>query len=291
MRAAQKAEQAQQLAAAFDAILNLHRVEFPPAQPFAAPESEQIPVLSIQDRHKRQELKGLGLFQREARAQAKRRAEEAAAKEIREIHLRQEKERRAIQDSLDAEWAALRGNDPKTVLSALEEAFEDNEAPAVAVGVEGGEVCIVVLVPGVDVVPDRWPSRTEAGNISLRKTPKKTISTYYKQMVAGYVLVTIREAFATAPGLTSARVIAIRMSGENAYGEAQLQCLLAVRITKAALAGIRWNTADAAQVINDAASEILIKQRGQAMELMPLDITHEPHLGSVMSLLQSALMT
>ncbi len=46
------------------------------------------------------------------------------------------------------------------MLATLEEAFEDNEAPAAAVGVNDDEVALVVLVPGSEVVPEQTPSTT-----------------------------------------------------------------------------------------------------------------------------------
>ena len=42
---------------------------------------------------------------------------------------------------------------------------------------------------------------TDAGNLSLRKLTKSDKADLYKLLVAGYVLVTIREAFAVAPSL------------------------------------------------------------------------------------------
>jgi hypothetical protein len=42
------------------------------------------------------------------------------------------------------------------VIETLEEAFEDNEVPSAPVGVDGSEVGLVVLVPGLDsAVPER----------------------------------------------------------------------------------------------------------------------------------------
>ena len=46
-------------------------------------------------------------------------------------------------------------------------------------------------------------------------------------LVAGYVLVTIREALAVAPSLVATRVAVVRASQPDAYGLRRLECLLA----------------------------------------------------------------
>jgi hypothetical protein len=79
----------------------------------------------------------------------------------------------------------LTANDPDTVLSNLDAAFEDNEAPATAVGVDASALFLVVLVPGLEAIPERLPSLTEAGNLSLSKITRKVQASYYTELVAG----------------------------------------------------------------------------------------------------------
>lgn len=105
------------------------------------------------------------------------------------------------QHELDEQWARLTGSDPDTVLATLAEAFEDNEAPAAAVGIDGVELSPIVLVPGEEAVPERLPTTTQAGNLALRKLPKGERSAFYLLLMAGHVLVTLREAFAVVPGV------------------------------------------------------------------------------------------
>ena len=40
-------------------------------------------------------------------------------------------------------------------MSALTEAFDDNEAPATPLGVDGGAVSLAVLVPTDSAIPDK----------------------------------------------------------------------------------------------------------------------------------------
>lgn len=60
-------------------------------------------------------------------------------------------------------WRLLCANAPDVVIETLDEAFEDNEAPSAAVGVDGDEVALVVLVPSTAVaVPEQIATRTQA---------------------------------------------------------------------------------------------------------------------------------
>lgn len=60
LAAAQKAEEAQRLAAAFQEILNVHRTEFPPAVPPVAPPPSLPDARAVRRRHERDALAGIG---------------------------------------------------------------------------------------------------------------------------------------------------------------------------------------------------------------------------------------
>ena len=236
MTQAAKLDQANELAAAMDRILGLHRQSFEPARPPLAPAPAGIDEAGIRSRHQQEALTGLSIFKRAARKQALADAMQRSAVEITARRAAQDTERANVQIALNEAWAALTANEPDVVLSTLEEAFEDNEAPAAAVGVADGEASLVVLVPSTDALPERRPTVTDAGNLSLRKLTKSDKADLYKLLVAGYVLVTIREAFAVAPSLVATRVAVLRASEPDAYGARRLECLLAARFTRQALA-------------------------------------------------------
>lgn len=232
----------------------------------------------IRSRHQHEALTGLSIFKRAARKQALADAMQRSAVEIAARRAAEDTERANVQKAPNEAWAALTANEPDVVLSTLEEAFEDNEAPAAAVGVADGEASVVVLVPSTDALPERRPTVTDAGNLSLRKLTKSDKADLYKLLVAGYVLVTIREAFAVAPSLLATRVAVLRASVPDAYGARRLECLLAARFTRQALAGIRWDEADSAKILSDAASDLVLKQTGRTSELQPLDISEHDEL-------------
>jgi len=273
---ADKAREAQRLAAVFEEIISLHRHDFPPVQRPVAPMPELPDPGSVRERHEKEALRGVGAFSRSRRAAARRQAAQAAQAELNDRWQQAQAVQARAQQELDRQWALLAGNDPDTVLATLAEAFEDNQAPAAPVGIDGSEVSLIVLVPGEDAVPERLPGRTEAGNLTLRKLPKGERSAFYLLLVAGYVLVTLREAFAVVPGVDAAKVIAVRRRDPDIYGRTALDCMVAGRWTRAAFNGVRWADADAGNILAGTAAELVVNQkRGQ---LLPVDLSGEPQI-------------
>jgi hypothetical protein len=280
-RTAEKQEQAQALAEALSAILNVHRAEFPPARRPEAPVPPRVDAAAFRATYAKEARSSTSIFARAARKAALQEAEQRAQTDAAELADSYEQERRTWQATMDEQWAALNANDPDTVLAVLTDAFEDNEAAAAAVGVEGSEVTLVVVVPTVSSVPERRPTTTPAGNLSLKKLTKRETADMYKQLVCGHALVTVKEAFAAAPALASARVVALRPAAPDAYGRIRPEVVLAARLERAKLNGIQWAHADAVQIITDASDELILQQRGAAQELAPLDLSKEESLARV----------
>lgn len=280
---AAKAAEAEQLVAAFQAILGLHHVEPEPVEPPVAPNQTPVNEADIYRRHRKDATAGISIFKRADRARAMSIAAAAAAVEIAEENARARQERERAQAELDQRWHALGANDPDVVLATLAEAFEDNEAPAAPVGVDGDEVAIVVLVPGLDVVPERMPQTTAAGNLSMPKLPKAKRADFYKLVVCGHLLATCRETFAVAPGAASVRAAVIRLSERDAYGRRRPECLLAGRFARGAFDGVQWATTDAARIVADTSTDLLFRGVGQAKELAPLDLTKQPELAALLN--------
>jgi hypothetical protein len=180
-------------------------------------------------------------------------------------------------------WGRLANNDPDVVLGTLAEAFEDNEAAAAPVGVSDAEASVVILVPPTTAIPERRPAITAAGNLSLKKLTKRESADFYKLLVCGYVLATVKEAFAVAPGLTHVRVVALRSPGTDAYGKVRIEALLGARFARAALDGVQWATADAAVVVNDTSTELTARFVGPSKEFTALDLAAEPDLVAVVA--------
>ena len=79
----------------------------------------------------------------------------------------------------------------------------------------------------------------------LKKLTKGQAADLYKQLVAGLVLATSKEAFALAPSVTNVRIVALRNTPADVYGMVRPEAILAARIARPALNGVQWTTASA----------------------------------------------
>jgi hypothetical protein len=231
-------------------------------------------------------LADVGRFRRAARSAARATAEETAAAEIRIIESENRRQQLEHQGELDEAWDQLCKNDPDVVLAALAAAFEDNDADAAPVGVDGHEAYLTVLVPTGSALPERYPTLTPAGNLSLKKLTKRESADLYKLMVCGYVLTTIREAFAVAPGLAHVCVVAVRTGPPDAYGRQHPEAVIAARFGRAKLDGVKWDTVDSNTILFDTADEILVHLVGPNKELATLQTADEPYIADVLRALE-----
>lgn len=281
--AERKADEAAALAASFQQLLNLHRQEFKVSKPPLAAEPVVTDRETVRALYVQSALEGVGRLRRSLRArltaEAIHRADASYERERRDADVR----RRQQQDTLDDLWSKLLSNDVDTVLTTLAQAFEDNEAPVAPVGMEADEVSLVVLLPDQDIVPDRMPGTTSAGNVSIKRLPATRRSSFYTLAIMGYVLVSLRETFSVAPAVRSARVTAVVRGPSDAYGKHNFQCLLAGRWTRSAFDGVDWS-ADAATIIQDTAAQLLTDLVG-GVELRPLDPAREPAIAEVLALI------
>jgi hypothetical protein len=279
----QKEAEARRLTALFQQVFNLHRQPFPPAAPPVAPPPAVPDRAAILARHLHEMQKGTQFWQRAARKAAQARAEAATNADVATETARLDQERVRWQHTLDEWWARLTRNDPDTVLDALERAFEDNEAPAAAVGVAGDEVSLVVLAPGMDLIPERFPDATPTGRLTLKKFTAAERVALHRSLVYGHVLLTVKEALATAPGLATARVAVVRRAAPDAYGKRLAECVLAARFARADLDRVVWQQADAPTIVRDAATEVLVDFRGRTKEFRGLDLTAHPELAALLA--------
>lgn len=278
-RRADKAAEADRLADELRRLTNVHREEFPPASRPVVP-LVTVDRLAVHRRASREAVAGLSVFRRSARAQARRAAAVRADEQIAEASGAARAQRLEQQARVDQIWEALVDNDPNVVPAVLAAAFGDNEATAAVVGMAGSEVSLVMLAPDESVVPERLPSLTDAGNLSLRKLPKADRSAIYLEVVLGHLLVTLREVFAVAPALTAARVVVLRRAASNAYGQPGVDPIVAGRWEKAAFDGVHWSSASAVTIARDTASELVLNQ-GRTLELRPLPLTAHPDLANL----------
>jgi hypothetical protein len=132
------------------------------------------------------------------------------------------------------------------------------------------------------------PGTTQAGNLTLRRLPKGERAALYAALVAGHVLVTVRETLAVAPGINGARVLVLRDGGTDAYGKPRLECLLAGRWTRAAFEGVRWQEANAARILQDTSARLIANFRRD--QLQPIDLSKEPEIAEVLAAIDTTTL-
>jgi hypothetical protein len=266
----------------FEDIKSLLQQSFEPAKRPVVRPPEIIDQAEIYGRHEVEALTGLSVLRRAERSRAKEQAKAAAEAEIAEKFREGELARIQLQEKCNEMWRLLCDNDPDVVLDVLASAFEDNEARAAAVNVHGSDVDLVVLVPGVEFIPERMPKTTPSGRLASPALTKTERCSYYTLMVCGYLLNTVREALAMAPGIMGVTAAVVRFAEPDAYGNACLECLLAAHFTRARLANVAWEIASAVQIVNETAQNLLVQPAGRTKELRPLDLSEEPDLKHVL---------
>jgi hypothetical protein len=190
------------------------------------------------------------------------------------------------QQHLNEQWRRLLANDPAVAFAALTKAFDDNEAPAAVAGFDNGEASIVVVAPEINLVPDRMPGLTPAGNLSLARIAKEARNSYYLKLVCGHALLTVREALAVAPGLQSVRIAVVRPTAPDAYGIHQFECLLAGVFARQRLRGVQWQSADSFRITQDVAADVCVRLSA-THEMLPLDLAEEPWLAALLQVIDA----
>lgn len=212
----------------------------------------------------------------ERRARVERDVQDEASAEQR----RRGEAQRTEQTELDREWQALLANDPETVIAVLEEAFEDNEAPAAPIDCRESGITVMLRFSSTEVIPERRPDVTPSGRPTLKKRSKTDRNELYLEALGSNVLATVREAFAVAPNIGEARVVVIReeVSGSHA---GKLAAIYAARFDRSEARKLFSTTAPSIELMH--ADEAIINLRGQTREVSPLDLSGEPELQATMT--------
>ena len=258
-------------------LCQAHRQEFPPAQPPVAAPPGPVNEREIRKRLQRDATVGMSAFQFSERRAAKRQAVANLGAEVRDEEERRAGEARRIQAEIDEEWARLQANDPPTVLTILEAAFEDNQAPAAPVSCRGDRVDIVVRWPAVtDVVPERKAAVTPSGNPTIRKRNKTEQAELYLEALCSHLLVTAKEALAECPGINEVGLATIRVGRDPARGDDVAEPLLLATVRRDQLDGVRWeNVVATAALLETANGKIGLRGKGASKTLYGLDLSED----------------
>jgi hypothetical protein len=284
---ADKAQQAEALASAIEGVLKLHHQDFPAAQRRVVPHPPRPDHAAILSRRINDALARVSIFRRSTRKAAKAAAMLATQMECNELEAANQAQYVAVQQEIDQLWRRLITNDSDVVLAVLSHTFQTSAANAAPLGVWDAEAQMALLAPDPTVLPERHPTTTAAGNLSLKKFTKGEIADLYKQLTAGLVLATAKEVFAVAPGITDIRIVALRGTPTDPYGKIHPESILAAQIPRAALNGVQWTRVDALSIINKISSELLTRTAGPSKSFAPLDLKTEPEIGRLIQVIAS----
>jgi hypothetical protein len=284
---ADKAQQAQALASAIQGIRKLHHREFPLVRRLVVPYPPRPDHAAILQRRMNDALAGVSIYRRSTRKAAKAAAVLATQMECSELQAASQSQYGAVQQETDKLWQRLITNDPDVVLAVLRHAFQTSSANAAPLGVWKAEAHLALLAPDLAALPERHPTTTAAGNLSLKKFTKGEMADLYKQLLAGLVLATAKEAFAVAPGVTDIRIVVLRNTPTDAYGKIRPEAILGARIARAALHGVQWTKADALSILNEISSELVTRTAGPSKAFASLDLKMEPEIARLIHVVTS----
>ncbi|MFG1996753.1 exonuclease domain-containing protein [Actinoplanes sp. NPDC048988] len=233
-------------------LIEVHRETFAAARPRVAVPAPLPDREDVYRHYERHALRGVGIFDRAGRTRARQTAAEYTERWMAAQWAEAEAHRVAQQAGFDDQWRRLIGNDEDTVLGVLAAAFEavPGYAPVGVVNVDGDRLELALAAASDRVLPDALTGEQRAW--------------MYKAMVNSQVLAAVRQAFALAPGLRSARVVVVRH-------DLRRPCVLSLVVTRAALESVRWDIADATEVVTRTGSELLVRSEGAFGDLGPVD--------------------
>jgi hypothetical protein len=280
VRQAQQARQIQAAAATLRSMVSIHEQEFAAATRPVAPAPPPVDAKAILKQCRRGALASIPWWRLRDRRDAKTRAILRAAQEQQRQEWQLQQEHAGHQRHLDDEWALLLGNDPSVVLNTLDEAFADNEAPAVAVDCEGDHVTVVMVMEGEEALPERKPAVTPSGKPTMHRLTKTERADLYRGWLCSNLLAAVRETLALAPGIQAVTVVVLRKEPPTPYGEYPLAPIYVGTLTRARCSKIAWATPSALDAAFDA-DDLLVRTRGQTKSLAPIDLSKRPDLAAL----------
>jgi hypothetical protein len=196
-------------------------------------------------------------------------------------------DRASDQALLDDDWAKLNANDPDVTLTALEEAFADNEAPAAAIDCDGPRTTVVMqFVQPESIVPDRRPARTPTGKKTLKKRTKTETNDLYVKSLGSNVLATVKEALAVAPGTEVVQMLVVRREVDKQH-DGELAVIYVGEFDRARYAGASGSR-DPGRVLT-LASEAVLNLKGKTQLVAPIDLVGRDDLAGLLAQLEKSL--
>jgi hypothetical protein len=242
-------------------LMAVQRERFAPAQRPMIPLPVPIDPAVIEQQEWAKTKHEARPWQRARRRELHQSAANRAMQQATEFNARAQEHHRFQQAQADAWWASLQQGEPQVLRAALDAAFADNPAPVKVTRAERHHADLVVLLPGLDVLPAKKAHVTPSGRLSTKAWTKTELNDVYADLMGAHLLATVREAWATGPSLTHLKVIGIRRGPGNAD-----EHLFTVEVDRA---GVAWQDDHAGATVLRAAPYGL-NRVGRTREVRPL---------------------
>ncbi len=269
---------ANEITARLNELTNAHKVVFPVPAPATATVAEVESIEVLEKRIRKQLLTGVSIFAVSERKARKAQAKVDALAEQTRLQQQALTEARVRQAELDLYWSQLNANDPSVVIEEITRAFGDNEAKAAVLSVTGDSATILMMAPGTDILPGKKVGVTDSGNVSIRQMSSKESRVLYAEMISSHALATASEAFASAPGLKTVRLVISRRDplGRNEFIGAGT---LSRERTRTVIA----EAESAYSGLQLAGDEPWLANIDNALVIRALDLRSEPELAALLS--------
>ena len=227
-------------------------------------------------------LAGVGWWQRRKRRSVDIRAGEEAERAATQQH-----------QMASAQYQAMKDQDPIALMGAMERTFEANDHPAAPIDCCDGSMTVLILFDPLAATPTKRPVLTPSGRFQLEERAAAKRHQLYVAALASTVLATVKETFATCPGLEEVRVLVVRRNSGGAdglepYGE--VVAIYAARFPVERVRHMDWVKLDPVNELRYATSALL-SRNGRTLEIGPLVLDDEPEIEMVMSALGPMLST
>lgn len=258
-------------------MCQVHREEFEPAQKPAPAEPEPVDPREVKARLEAEAVEGIGTLKFSERRAAKKAARERLDEETVAEEQRRAEQAAETQRAWDEFWAKLLANDADAVLPALEQAFEDNEAPAAAVSCRDGRVDVVMRWSQLDdVVSERKAAVTPTGKPTIKKRSKSDRYELYLETLCSHALVTAKETFAVAPKIEEVGLAVVRATTDPARRDDVVEPVLLGVVSREGFERIHWDSINAtAALLGSAEGKVGLKGKGASKALYGLDLSDD----------------
>lgn len=293
-RAADRAAQVRAIADIEAELTALHLEQFPTPTRRVVPVPSSPSPQAVAKELYRDAVAHVPFWKFVARKAARAQAEHAAGREAGRRHSGVLVAVQLEQFEVDQRWAALSEHDPVTVIEAVDAAFADNASDSVCVDADteviAGEpvnyVTAIVQHGDVTLVPEQRPDITPGGKPTLRKRTKTDRNALYARAIASTVLATAKEALASAPSATEARVLVVRRSN----GLGGLEPVFAGRFTRTLLRSVEWARHPDPLLIALEGEDVIFRTKGITQEVIALAVEPGTAAAQLIDALDQALL-